>query len=140
MDTETVRAKMDQYIAPARGAALAQACGWSFDLDGLRALVTLKHRRKPECTHVLRVTFEEFPRRAPSYVFVDPKTKEITAGAWPPNVKYDGNPPGICTPGTREFHENYHANDAQYSWDPARYTFTDTLLRIQQLMERGIGG
>lgn len=137
MDAETVRAKMAEYIAPARGAALARACGWIFEVEDLRAFVTLQHRRKSDSKHLLRIEFDDFPRRAPSYVFVDRTTREV--GAWPPNVKYDGNPPGICAPGTREFHEHYHRNDAQYAWDPNRYTFTNTLLNIQKLMERGIG-
>jgi hypothetical protein len=137
MDTETVQAKMGEYIAPARDAALARACGWTIEID--RAYVTLRHRRKPEFVYLLRVSFDEFPRRAPSYVFVDRTTKEMTAAAWPPNVKHEEALPGICTPGTREFHEKYHLNDAQYPWDPARYTFVDTLHRIQRLMEQGVG-
>jgi hypothetical protein len=140
MDAEIVRAKMAEYIARARGTALARACGWTFEIEDRRAFVTLQHRRRHDSAYLLGITFEEFPRRAPSYVFVDRTTREITAAAWPPNVKYDGNPPGICAPGTREFHEHYHRNDAQYAWDPNRYTFAETLLNIQKLMERGIGG
>lgn len=140
MDVQTIQAKMTDYVAPARACALAQVCGWTFEVDAAQVYVELKHRRKPESVYLLRISFEDFPRRAPSYLFVDRESKNLTPAAWPPNVKHEEAFPGICTPGTREFHERYHLNDAQYPWDPDRYTFTDTLHRIQQLMEHGVGG
>jgi hypothetical protein len=140
MELETVRCKMAAQMDEARASALSMAYGWVFEVEDLTLYVTMPHRRRPEHTFLLRVEFQEFPRRAPSYVFVDRETKHMAINAWPPNVKHgDDQLPGICTPGTREFHEKWHLNDAQYPWDPGRYTLLDTLQRIHAMMERGIG-
>jgi hypothetical protein len=140
MEIEAVRAKMTAQLDMARGSALTRAHGWVFEVDDLIVYVTLQHRRRPEHVYLLRVLFDDFPRRAPSYVFVDKKTKQLNDQAWPPNVKHGDNQlPGICTPGTREFHEKWHLNDAGYPWNPDVFTFLDTLQRIQSMMEHGIG-
>lgn len=140
MDIETIRAKMAAQVSQASQSAMASVFGWVFEGQDLVVYATLRHRRRPESTYLLRVVFDEFPRRAPSYVFVDHETKQMTSGAWPPNVRHGAEPLGICTPGTREFHEHWHRGDAQHPWDPERYTFLATLQGIHRLMERGVGG
>jgi len=130
---------MRGQLDAARGSAMAEAYGWEFDLQGLVVLVTMRPRRRPDNAYLMRVSFDDFPRRAPSYVFVDRQTQDLTAEAWPPDVKHGDPLPGICTPGTREFHEKYHKNDAQYPWDPEKWGLLDTLQRIQALMEKGLG-
>lgn len=139
MDAETVRAKMSAQLDGARQSAMARALGWDFEVADLTVYVMMRHRRQPDRVFLLRVTFEDFPRRAPSYVFVHPETRALRDDAWPPNVKHGDVLPGICTPGTREFHEKYHLNDGQYPWDAERWTLLDTLQRIHSMMERGIG-
>lgn len=139
MDLETVRVKMTAQIDQTRHSAMAAAFGWIFEIEDLTVYVTLRHRRRSESVYLLRVSFDDFPKRAPSYVFVDRNTRQITQEGWPPGMKHSDNPPKICTPGTREFHEHLHQNDSQYPWDPERYTFLSTLSEIHRLMERGIG-
>jgi hypothetical protein len=140
MDAETVRAKMMKQVDAARQSGMAGEYGWRFEVDAERhtAFITMRDRRRPKRTYVLRTVFDDFPARAPSYVFVDAQTRESTPDAWPPNVKHgDDALAGICTPGTREFHEKWHLNDATWPWNPDRLSFLDTLQRIHQLMERG---
>lgn len=139
MDTETVETKMMEQVEMARRSGIARALHWGLDVADLVAYVTMQPRHHPEQTFLLRVSFDEFPRRAPSYVFVGRETKQVIDAAWPPGVRHGASPTGICTPGTREFHEHFHANDQGYPWDAERYTVLDTLHRIHQLMERGIG-
>lgn len=140
MDLETIQGRMLAQLEPARQSAMAAVCGWNFAIDGLVAHVTMRHRRRPGEEFLLRIAFDDFPRRAPSYVFVDRTTRELSLAGWPPNVKHgDDQLHGICTPGTREFHEKWHLNDEQYPWDPERYPVFDTLQRIHALMERGVG-
>ena len=129
---------MMAQVNQARESALADAYGWVFEIKDLTTWVTLKHRQHPENIYLLRVTFDEFPRRAPSCVFVDQETKELGDKGWPANVKHPNPPPGICTPGTREFHENIHHQDAQWVWDSEKYPFIATLQMIHQMMERGV--
>lgn len=138
MDAETVRAKMCAQLDQARLSGIARACGWEFETQELAAYITLVPRRQRDRRFLIRLTFEEFPMRAPSYVFVQPETKQSAPEAWPPGVMHSEE--AICTPGTREFHERLHKNDAEHPWDADRYTVLDTLHRIQQLMEKGLGG
>lgn len=140
MDIETVRAKMLDQVERAQSSAMLREYRWQFELEDLTAYVTMPHRRRSEQLYLLRIQFDDFPRRAPSYVFVDRESKESVAGAWPPNVRHNNREPGaICTPGTREFHEKLHVNDAQHPWDPERYPVLDTVQRIHKMMEKGIG-
>ena len=125
-------------VGPTQKCAMARALRWGFEIEDLVVYVTLRPRKRRDLSYLLKVAFEDFPRRAPSYVFVDYGTREVADTAWPLNVRHGAQPPGICTPGTREFHEHFHANDTGYPWDPGRYTVLDTLYRIHQLMERGI--
>jgi hypothetical protein len=139
MDVETVSAKFGQQLQAAKASAMAPVFGWEFSLETVVLYVTLRPRRRPELAYLLRVGFDDFPRRAPSFVFVNQTSKQPDDAAWPPSVRHGAQPPGICTPGTREFHENYHAGDAQYPWDPARYPLLVPLHEIHRMMERGIG-
>lgn len=141
MDEETTRAKMLEQLDYAQRSAMWKANGWQIVVAGLTAYVSLLHRRQPEYSYLLRVHFDDFPRRAPSYHFVDKITRDECPDAWPPNVKHvsTGKPIGICTLGTRECHEHYHLNQPQYPWNPKPSAFLETLQNIQKMMERGIG-
>jgi hypothetical protein len=139
VDGETVTAKFLEQLEAAKTSAMARVFGWEFGLDALVFYVTLRPRRRPEVAYLLRVAFDDFPRRAPSFIFVNPHSRQPDDTAWPPGVRHGAHPPGICTPGTREFHESYHAGDAQYPWDPARFPLLVPLHEIHRMMERGIG-
>ena len=137
MDQQTIDAKMVAQLEAAKRSAMTKVFAWEYETLGLVTYVAVRHRRHPERRYLLRVSFDDFPRRAPSYVFVDSTTREPKDDAWPAGVKHPNPPLGICTPGTREFHENYHLGDAQYPWSEERYSFLDTLQRIHALVEHG---
>jgi hypothetical protein len=138
MDAETAKAKMSQQLDRARQSGFARCYGWQFEIDGLTVYVTMRRKADPNTAYLLRLTFDDFPKRAPSYKFVDPKTKEPKLEAWPPGTRHDANGTGgVCTPGTREFHEIIHKNDAQYPWDADRYTVLDALHMTQRIAEKG---
>jgi hypothetical protein len=139
MDAETVSAKFDEQLQGAKASAMAPVFAWEFSLEGLVLYVKLRPRRRSELTYLLRVGFDDFPRRPPSFTFVNQVSKHPDDAAWPPGVRHGAQPPGICTPGTREFHENYHGGDGQYPWDSARYPLLVPLHEIHRMMERGIG-
>lgn len=139
MDAEIIKALMAEQLERVRDSALCRVFGWEISVDGLSAYVHMRPRRKPDTTYLLRASFEDFPRHAPSCVFVDVASRQPDDDAWPPKTRHGASPPGICTPGTREFHNHYHANDRQYPWSPDRYPFLQTLTEIHRLMEHGIG-
>ena len=139
MDQATSSAKMAVEIDRVRSSHLMAVFGWNIAVDELDAFVKMATRKRPEKEFLLRINFEDFPRQAPSYVFVDPKTRAPKADAWPPGVKHGATPDGICIAGTRECHSHYHRNDAQYAWDASERTVLSTLTEIHRLMEKGLG-
>lgn len=130
---------MADALAQARNSALCRAFNWQFEVDGLTVHVGMRPRTRTDVSYLLRASFDDFPRHAPSCLFVNPQTRVSDGNSWPPGVRHDGPPAGICTPGTREFHDYYHANDRQYVWNPESYPFLTTLAEINRLLERGVG-
>ena len=135
MDPETIKAKMREQVDDV--LKIAHAFGWIVTEEGLAIFVEMRHRRKASHVYLLRVSFEDYPQRAPSYVFVDKETRE--PGSWPAEVKHGADPPGICTPGTRECIEVYHKNDSTFQWNPEKSPLRLVLMEIQKLLEKGIG-
>lgn len=139
MDAKTVRSKMMEQVEQAQNSAMKEVYGWEFEIEEITVYTTMRHRRKKEYIFLMKTTFEDFPRRAPSYIFVDSTTKEMTEQAWPPGVKTGkNNEIGICALGTRECHEIWHPNESKYEWNFEELTFLDTLQRIHRMMEHGI--
>lgn len=140
MDRETSQQIMGQQLAAVKASGFGEACSWEIEQQDLAAFVLLRPRRDHNQSFLLLVEFDDLPRRAPSYVFVDSESRQECASVWPPGLRQDDNPPGICTPGTREFHEHYHVNDRQYPWSLELYPVLQTLAEIQRLMERQLKG
>ena len=139
MDEATVRAKMTEEIDRVRRSSLAVAFGWTLDVDGLDAFVVMSPRRQRDRIFLLKMNFDDFPRQAPSCIFVDVETRSPSAEAWPPKVKHEQQPDGICIAGTRECHAHYHENDSACAWDPAKWPLLPTLTEIHRFMEKGLG-
>lgn len=137
MDHETVRAAMMKHIEAVQGSSMAMEYGWGeLELDTLTVYVTMSPQKNPDQEFLLRIEFDDFPRRAPSFIFVDYESREVKDDAWPNKLNHDRNNPGICTTGTRECHEHYHKNDAKYQWDEKRYGVLSTLQMIQNLIDK----
>ena len=136
MDAVTSEEAMRREVIPLMGGALAREYGWTFEIAGLVVYVTLCPRRVKDRKFLLRVSFDEYSKLAPSYGFANPESRQVDVAAAPPNVLHPTG--GICCPGTREFHEGLHRGDVAHPWDPSRYTVANTIQNIQRLMERGV--
>lgn len=136
MDRETSKQLMLEQILKVRESELSTVFGWVIEEDDLDLFVSLRPRRQSDKLFLLRINFEEFSRRAPSFIFVDHETKEPSDTAWPPGVRHGSPPPGICTPGTHEFHEHFHKNDRQHPWSPDARSLLRTLAEVHRLMDR----
>ena len=112
MDEATVKAKIAAEIDRVLCSKLPVAFGWTIDINELDAFVTMSPRGKSEQDYLLKVNFDDFPRQAPSFIFVDVQTRSPCLEAWPLGVKHGGQPDGICVAGTRECHSHYHKNEA----------------------------
>lgn len=134
MDQETTAAKMAAQLARLRASAMTRAFAWKVESEGLTARVGLPRNAEPNRIYVLRIQFDEYDRRAPIYTFVNPQTYAWSTECVPPNVEH--SPGKICTPGTREFHEDLHKNDAQHAWDPVKYPVIDTVRMIHRMMNQ----
>ena len=135
MDIETSREGMAQELSRLRSSKLATQAGWEVFHEDLLVFVGMRSRRTPGQLYLLRASFDEYPKRAPSILFVDPATKAPSADAWPPGLQHSTNPPGICTPGTREFYEHFHKNQQQHAWDRAKHSLLATVHEIQRLVD-----
>lgn len=135
MDIETSREGMGQELSRLQSSKLALQAGWEISHEDLLVFVGMRSRRAPGQFYLLRASFDEYPKRAPSFVFVDPDTKAPSDSAWPPGVRHSADPPGICTPGTREFHEHFHKNEPQHAWDRVKHTLLATVHEIQRLLD-----
>ncbi len=136
MDQATVQANVRQQVEAIQNSALCTAFSWRVEVGDLVLFVLMLRRGVASDSYLLRVGLDDYPRRAPSFVFVDKASKTPANQSWPPGVKHNHDRPGICIPGTRECHEIYHANEARYQWDAAQTPVLDTLARIQRLMDR----
>lgn len=138
MDPQTVREKFQSEIDVIKNSAICKAFSWEIqvELEKFLTYVEMCSRKAKEKKFLLRIIFDDYPQRAPSYVFVDINTKEEKAEVWPPNLRHPGPPPGICTLGTREFYENLHKNEQAYQWDSNKFKIISTLQNIQILIDR----
>lgn len=131
MDQETVREFTSPQVEKAKESNVAEILGWKFEIDDLTVFVTIRPRTNPDKEYLLRVTFEDFPRRCPSFLFVDQGSRQ--PGNWPPDVRHGSG--GICIPGTREFYEQIHQNDQEYPYRSESYSLLEVLHGIQLLVE-----
>jgi len=136
MDSQTVKEIFQTEIHSIINSKICKAYGWEFDvhLDNFLAYVKMSPRSKKETKYLLRISFDDYPQQAPSYVFVDLETKAEEEKAWPPKIKHSEPPSGICIPGTREFYKNIHKTG--YDWDYSKQTLFRTLQNIQILIDR----
>ncbi|MCI0724485.1 MAG: hypothetical protein L0338_36805 [Acidobacteria bacterium] len=87
-------------------------------------------RGKPDSQYLLRITFENFPDEAPSYVPVNSETRQPRGDAWPSMSAYKPDWPGFCLNGTREFYKQGHP-DRQSQWSPETFPVARVLQEIQ---------
>jgi len=138
MDPVTVKERFQKELDCIRKGMLCKTYKWNFEanIDEYLVYVNITSRKAQDKEYLLRIKFDDYPQRAPSYIFVDKTTKEEKNDAWPPRIRHPGPPPGICTPGTREFHENLHKKDARYQWDAEKYNIGNTLMQLQLLVDK----
>jgi hypothetical protein len=134
MDVEASVAKMCAQIDALRSSAMSREAGWTIEIPPPTVYLGLKRNAEPDRVYLLRIQFDDFDRRAPSYTFVDPMTKVRTPNSCPPNVEHSEG--RICTTGTRECHEQLHQNDTQYAWDAKKYSVLDTVRTIHRMMNQ----
>lgn len=134
MDLETTIEKMLAQIDTLQTSAMTREFGWKVAIGPPTVFISLSGFAEPERIYLLRIEFDDYDRRAPSYTFVDPVSRVWSGACRPSGVEHsDGK---ICTPGTREFHEDLHKNDAQYLWDPQKYTVLGTVRMIHRMMNQ----
>lgn len=102
--------------------------GWDVERDGDTLYVSLLARDGE--AYLLRLKADDYPRKPPSVLFVDPETKSTKVlGAWPNDDKQYFKPPDdefICMPLTREGLQRHQDwKDLPDAWNPARNTLAD---------------
>lgn len=131
---DIVRKKMTEQINMIKASAMARQRGYILNTEDLFLYIEMQHQKLNKI-FVLQIYFDEYPGRAPSYIFVDPADKKDKPDWWPPNVKHSEGK--ICIPGTREFHEIIHKNDTKHKpWSSTNYPLLYTLREIDREMHK----
>ncbi len=130
-----------EFLAAHPWDALEVANGWRVRRDGDRVEFDLTARDGEPYT--ARLLCDDYPRRAPSVVFVDAQGSPSTPKAWP---KGNGRflevlkpPPHcfICMPLTREglaHHTNWLSDHTMNPWNAERSTLMDVFNYLQRLL------
>ena len=118
--------------------------GWVIDVVFPDIFCKMHPRNHADIIFMARLRCNDYPARSPSLQFVDPKTKKEGVEFWPKQGNAfsaaigRGTSPQLCIEGIREFHEGCHSSPGdqiQYPWKPEKYTFSDILLRVQNLLD-----
>jgi hypothetical protein len=116
--------------------------GWTISIEGFDIYVIMHPKRHPGKTFLARLRCDEYPKRAPSFQFLDASTKQEGAPYWPQGGAFQAaasrsqSLPQLCIPGIREFHEGCHAADSSRPWLPEKYSFATTLQCVQVELDK----
>lgn len=113
--------------------------GWSLEADGLNLYVTMHAGGVQGRTYLARFGYVDYPQHPPGFAFVDPSTRREGREFWPNYGPFSaalsrGSPPQICIPGTREFHELVHREQA---WVAEKHPLIKVLEAIQAELNKG---
>lgn len=132
---------LDEFMAAHRWDALEAINGWRVRREGDRVEFDLRARDGEPFT--VRLMCDEYPRLAPSIVFIDAQGSPSAQSAWP---KGNGRffevvkpPPNcfLCMPLTREGlaqHPNWLTGPATKPWNAQRSTLMDVFNYLQRLL------
>jgi len=121
---------------------LSEHHGWVTNIEGFDVFVTMHPKKHPEKTFLARVRCTEYPKKAPSFQFVDPNTKQEGAQYWPnagpfqAAISRSQSQPQLCIPGIREFHEGCHASDSSRPWSYEKYPIVEILEAVQAELDK----
>lgn len=112
--------------------------GWQVTPGGLYVYVLMYPKKSPNLKFMARFYYEGYPQRAPAFTFIDPQTRQEGKQFWPQQgsafqAALGRNPPQLCIPGIREFHEILHTN---YTWNVNKYLLCKVLEDIQVEMDK----
>jgi hypothetical protein len=141
VDPELSKHYFDQEFSKLESLkGLIEHHGWAIEVEGFDIYISMYPKRHPEKKFLARLRCDEYPKRAPSFQFLDPATKHEGTQYWPEGDPFRaaiGRPtPQLCIPGIREFHEGCHANDSSKPWSPEKYSFAKILEDVQAELDR----
>lgn len=139
MDPEISKAKLRKEVEALLALqATVSHHRWEIVIDGLIVYVTIYPRNMPKKKYLARFIYDDFPQRAPAFTFVDPETRREGKEFWPKHGAFNNalnrQPPQLCIPGVREFHEILHR---EHPWSPECYPLVKVLESIQAELTKG---
>lgn len=143
MDPELSKHYFDEQVSRVQSLkGIIEHYGWTISVEGFDVYVTMHPRKYPEKRFLARLRCNEYPKRAPSFQFVDPATRQEGAQYWPSvgpfqaAISRSQSQPQLCIPGIREFHEGCHATDSSRPWLPEKYSLAKILQDVQVELDK----
>ena len=143
MDPELSKHYFDEQVSKLQSLkGIIEHHGWTINVEGSNVYATMHPKKHPEKTFLARLRCDEYPKRAPSFQFVDPVTRQEGAQHWPSFGPFQAaigrsqSQPQLCIPGIREFHEGCHAADSSRPWSPEKYSFAAILQAVQAELDK----
>jgi len=138
LDTELSKYYFSEQVSKLQSLkGVKEHHGWRTDIKGFDIFVTMHPKKHPEKSFLARLRCEEYPKRAPSFQFVDPVTKQEGSQYWPnigpfqAAISRSQSNPQLCILGIREFHEGCHASDSSHPWSYEKYPLAIILEAVQ---------
>jgi len=143
VDPELSKHYFDQEVSRLQSLkGLIEHHGWVIEVEGFDIYIFMYPKRYAEKKFLARLRCNEYPKRAPSFQFVNPSTKQEGAPYWPQGDTFSAaigrsqSLPQLCIPGIREFHEGCHGSDSSKPWSPEKYSFAKILEDVQAELDR----
>ena len=129
MDQALARRKLLSALQGLFGCTSTFEC-YDWHLQPVQLFLSMYLRSNPDKAFLLWITFDSFPDKAPSYLFVNPQTKKVEPESWPTGTAFKKDWPGICLKGTREFYDRGHP-ERRGEWSVEAYPVASVLQEIQ---------
>jgi len=143
MDPELSKHYFDEQVSKLLSVqGMIEHHGWKISIDSFDIYVAMHPKRHLERNFLARLRCDEYPKRAPSFQFIDPSTRQEGPQYWPQGSPFQAAinrsqiSPQLCIPGIREFHEGCHSTDSSRPWLPEKYSFAIILEAVQVELDK----
>ena len=135
MDPEYHQKAFQKAVSSIKSSMHLKKYNWEIEVIGDDIYLKMMLKGNFEKSYILRVRCDNYPQEIPSFLFVNPITKEEDLSFWPNGNAFKKEWPGICINGTREFYQPGKHSERRDRWSPEKYPILQVLQEIQVLLK-----